>query len=180
MQCTLNSTADSGKGHLLRLNLSLSAIPGPLTVQPARPPGKQPPLIYQQQKTILPLRGCEDLERLTYHMETDDALFFHLNDALRHLRLISSTFSSASEHLTLATSYPLAAELLAPVKSCSLFKSILTPNTSLFSQPACPKYFPPALTERVFTGQLQNNKFPFLRRLYGELCGVAFGQWVII
>lgn len=68
----------------------------------------------------------------------------------------------------------------APVQSCSPFKSILTPNTSLFSQPACPKYFPPALTERVFTGQLQNNKFPFLRRLYGELCGVAAGQRVII
>lgn len=69
---------------------------------------------------------------------------------------------------------------IAPAQSCSPFKSILTPNTSLFSQPACPKYFPPALTERVFTGQLQNNKFPFLRRLYGELCGVAAGQRVII
>lgn len=61
----------------------------------------------------------------------------------------------------------------APVQSCSPFKSILTPNTSLFSQPACPKYFPPALTERVFTGQLQNNKFPFFETVvWGALwCG---------
>lgn len=53
----------------------------------------------------------EDWEGLAHQVGTDNALFFHPNDALRHLRFISRTFSSAPEPPTLATSHPLAAEL---------------------------------------------------------------------
>lgn len=165
--CYFNTDSRKGRYHLLRLNLSFSHSPGLLAVLPAKAPRRN--LYWFNRGIVTP----ECWWRLGSQVGTDNTLSLAPKDPLKPL-IISSPFSSAPEPPTLPTSHPRLLSSTAPVQSCSPFKSILTPNTSLFSQPACPKYFPPALTERVFTGQLQNNKFPFFETVvWGALwCGI--------